>query len=467
MAYSAAGEIEALKQENAFLRSQLIEALARIRDLEARLSKNSQNSSKPPSTDGYNKPKPRSERGKSGKPSGGQPGHKGHTLMQVAEVDEVQAHGVDTCEHCACSLAGVKAEIEKRQEFELPTLQVKVIEHRVEVKRCCRCGKVNKAHAPIQSKAGYGKRIEALAVYLNQYQMIPLSRTCEVFADLFGVGLSEGTVVNMTERCHGQLSEFAQQVNVGLKSAAVAHFDETGIQVQKHLNWVHVASNARLTAYHLDAKRGSEGMERMGILPEFKGVAIHDNFKSYYKDYGCQHALCNAHHLRELRFHEETYKQAWCTKMRFLLLEMKKAVESHIQKGENALSPLLYESFKGQYIYLLYEALDEIPQEVVQKKRGKPKHHPTYNLWARLMNQRDEALLFLKNFKVGFTNNQAERDIRMLKTKQKISGCFRGNGGPAFCRIRGFISTARKQGLNLIEALTSACQGQPFNPLAV
>lgn len=443
---------------------------ARVKDLEARLAKNSQNSNKPSSQDGYKKPNPKSERGKSGKTSGGQPGHQGHTLKQVEHPDHIERHAVGVCcAECQCSLEGIAATIETRQEFEIPPLKVTVTEHQVEVKKCKKCGHVNKADAPISAPAQYGKCVEALAVYLTQYQFLPLNRTREFFADLLGLHLSEGTLVNMTRRCHIELAGFESTVKEALIKAKLAHFDESGLKVKKLLQWLHVACTSKLTCYHLDLKRGSKAMNRMGILPNFTGTAVHDNFKSYYDEaYKCAHSLCNAHHLRELRFHEEEYQQIWCGEMRSLLLTMRKSVEDHLSRGETALPQQLYESFKEHYFNLLMKALDEIPKMPAREpgKKGKQKNHSAYNLWSRLINQRDEALAFLKDFTIPFTNNQAERDIRMIKTKQKVSGCFRSDeGGKMFCRIRGFISTARKQGHNIFDALIDACKGTPFIPV--
>lgn len=457
---------EEVKQIKA-LSEQVIQMAAKIRDIEARLSKNSQNSSKPPSTDGYHKPKPASRRGKSGKSSGGQLGHKGHTLNQVSMPDFIKTHQVSPCcAGCQGSLEGGESSYELRQEFDIPPLKVQVTEHRVEVKECRACGYVNKGDAPIKSATQYGKRVEALAMYLGQYQLLPFERSAQMFKDLFSLNLSQGTLANIYKRCHAQLSGFEETVKAQLRNADVAHFDESGVRIKKVLNWLHVASNEKLTYYHIDPKRGNEAMDRMEILPNFKGRAIHDHWKSYFQ-YSCLHGLCNAHYLREFKYQAEEYQQSWCTKMTGLLLEMKQAVEREVASGKSSLLEADCLSLEQRYDEILKMAiLREIPSSPkATGKRGRKKHHPAFNLWARLIDHKKEVLAFMRDFRVPFTNNQGERDIRMIKVKQKISGCFRSDeGAQYFCRIRGFLSTASKQGRDILDSLIDACNGKPFTP---
>ena len=474
----AAGYIKQLEESNRLL-TQHVEVLSaqnvqlteRVKDLEARLGKNSQNSSKPPSTDGLNKPKPKpkSQRGKSGKKSGGQPGHKGQTLNQVANPDFTEFHPAGTeCACCHGSLEGALCSVEIRQEFDIPPVKVQVTEHQVEVKQCKGCGHQNKGDCPITYSVQYGKGVEALAVYLGQYQLLPYARTAQLFKDLFGLSLSEGTLANIYERCYGQLEGFEASVKAQLINAKLVHFDESGMRVKKILYWLHVASNRYLTMYHIDPKRGNEAMDRMGILPHFKGVAVHDHWKSYFQ-YSCLHSLCNAHHFREFTYHAEEYQQSWCTKMKDLLVQIKKSVEAYVEAGKSSIPEQERRAYSELYIDILNKGfMDEVPKPPeATGKRGRKKKHSAHNLWARLIDFKKEVLAFMGDFTIPFTNNQGEQDIRMNKVKQKISGCFRSDeGAKYFCRIRGFVSTAGKQGLNIFDALRDACNGNPFNPVS-
>lgn len=457
-------ELEQLRQKVKTLSAQVVTLSGRIKELESRLSMNSQNSSKPPSSDGLRKPNPKSSRRKSDKSSGGQEGHRGHTLNQVEVPDEVKMY--ETTEHCSgcqASLEGVKATLEIRQEFEIPVMKVRVIEHQVHVKKCGTCGQVNKGRAPITNPTQYGKSVEALAVYLGQYQLLPFARTAQLFQDLFSLAISQGTLANIYKRCHGQLAGFEEKVKTELITSSLVHFDESGLSIGKILNWLHVASNEKYTCYSVDPKRGCDAMDRMGILPAFKGRAVHDHWKSYFK-YSCLHSLCNAHHFRELRYQAEEYEQNWCVKMTELLIEMKQAVKREIALNNSALPEAESAFLLKRYDGILEEALGEFPPAPEPAgKRGRKKKHPAVNLWIRLLEHKDNVVAFMKDFTIPFTNNQGERDIRMIKIKQKISGCFRSKeGAQHFCRIRGFISTARKQGLGILEALFQAFHGNPF-----
>ncbi len=445
--------------------------VARIKELEGQLAKNSQNSSKPPSSDGLKKPKPKSQRKNTGRNTGGQDGHPGLTLSQVADPDFVEQHHVHSCENCQCSLTDVEAtDIECRQEFEIPVMKVQVTEHQADVKICPKCSFVNKGNFPdhITQPVQYGSRVKGLATYYNQNQLMPYQRLQDIFRDVHSLPLSEGTLFNTYAACDKKLEGFSKAVKQQLIDSKRVNFDESGMRVNKKLHWLHVASTEKLTHYEIHEKRGVEAMDEIGILPNFKGRAIHDHWKPYFNYTDCTHGLCNAHHFRELVYHEEQYEQAWCKKMRDCLLEIKAEVELLKEAGNDKMDPQRIKHYEQAYDRILSDGLNEIPilpAPATPKKRGKPKQHPTKNLWDRLNNFKKEVLAFMYDFTIPFTNNLGEQDIRMCKVKQKISGCFRSlNGAEMFCRTRGYISTARKNGLNVLDALVNVFKGSPFIP---
>ncbi len=432
----------------------------RVRDLENRLAKNSSNSSKPPSSDGLNK-KTRSLRGKSGKRQGGQPGHPGRSLLAVDNPDHVVTHTPTQCANCNNSLSGIKAsDVEKRQVFDLPEPQIVVTEHRAETKQCPCCGHHTAADFPenVTAFAQYGERVQALAAYFHNQHLIPIDRVCEIFEDIYGVTLSAGTCVNVDKRLFARLATFEEGLKAYLVASKILHFDETGMRCDKKLHWLHVVSSSMATFYSLHTKRGQEAMDACGILPEFRGRAIHDHWMPYFSYEQITHGLCNAHHLRELTYVYEQEKQEWALKMKEHLL----ATDQKVQDAGGILSAEAIQEVDQIYAKIALEGVHVYPgdwglsEEESQKSAGA-------NLLRRLIRQEEAVLAFVHDPGVPFTNNQAEQDLRMMKVKQKISGCFRTpEGGTIFCRIRSYISTARKQGWKVWNALADAIRGKPY-----
>jgi transposase len=454
--------------------------LGEDKDLRARLAQNSGNSSRPPSSDGYQKPAPKSTREKSGRKPGGQPDHPGVTLKKVDKPDHYEM--CPRPKECPCcgnkKLDRAKVvDVETRQVFDLPEPRpLEVTEHISETVECT-CGYHIKAPFPqhVTQPTQYGPRLQSTVTYLNEHQVVPYERTQQAMQDLFGVHLSQGTIYNILRRAHQKLQEFQWRMVVLLIMARVVHFDESGIRVLKELYWLHVASTARHTLFHVDEHRGELAMIAMGILPHFKGKAVHDHWASYFKYEGCFHALCNSHHLRELVYAHEQYQQSWAHELILCLLEANAEVIAAKAKGLSSLPPDRLEYFSERYSRILRNGREELkslpaptkasaselePGEEAPKKRGRKKQHKVKNLYDRLHKHKKGTLEFMYDFDVPFTNNQSERDIRMSKVKQKVSGCFRSLlGAEMYARIRSYVSTAKKQGFGAMGALMALFTG--------
>jgi transposase len=453
------------------LQRQIAEQAALIQELRDQLAKNSQNSGKPPSSDGLKKkPRTRSLRKKGERQSGGQPGHEGHTLKQVEEPDHVERHEVKSCPKCWADLRAVEVSaVEKRQVFDVPPVRVEVTEHQAEIKVCPQCGETVEGDFPeeVTQPVQYGPRLKAQAVYLNHYQLLPRARSCDLFEDFYQHRPSEAFMLEANETRVERAAPTLESIKQGLMVADVAHFDESGLRVEGQLHWVHVASTEALTYYAVHRKRGQEGMEDIGILPEFRGCAMHDHLSSYLKFEACQHAFCNAHHLREWQFVVDQYEQPWAQDMSQLLLDIKAEVEAS-PLDWTCLPPDRRLHYEKRYDDLLRQGFEANPppDPPPEPKRGRTKQSPPKNLLDRLHRHKSETLAFMYDFRIPFDNNLAERDVRMVKIKQKVSGSFRTRtGADIFCAIRSYISTARKQGHNVLHALHDALVGRPFAPL--
>jgi transposase len=451
-------QLRQLSEENAQLRSENAELRAENARLRELLNKNSQNSSKPPSTDGLQKPAPKSQRGKSDKKSGGQNGHTGKTLLQVESPDIVEIHQPTHCSSCNTSLMEVAAHgFEKRQVFEIPEPKLNVIEHRCEKKQCPGCGKQNIAEFPVgvEQPVQYGPLAKGLITYLQNYQFLSYERLSQFFKDIYGVQISQGTVYNTTKTAYKNLSIYEDWVKELLIASKVLHADETGLRVLTTLYWLHLISTDKLTYYLVHEKRGSDAMRATGILPNFKGTLVHDCWSPYFNFDFIRHGLCNAHLLRELTGVLENTNQSWAKDMRHLLGKLNKATKT----PENWPSEVEIKAFEQKYRQILERGYEQTGG-VQPEKRSVAR-----NLWERFVIRQQQVLLFMYDSSVPFDNNQAERDVRMAKVKQNVSGCFRSKtGADCFARIRGYISTVRKNGENVLIALQNAFLRRPYVP---
>ena len=449
-----------LREENAWLRRELAERdaiiaklMARVEELERQLKLNSNNSSKPPSSDGLRKkPSPKSLRERGKRPTGGQVGHQGYWLEQVKEPDELVLHRVEQCAHCNADLAAVPSiQVKSRQVFDIPEPRVIVVEHRAEAKICPGCQKESVAPFPlgVNAPTQYGKRTKALATYLSVQQLIPEERLSETFEDLFALPISSATLADMNSSFATQLSAVEPQILKYLESAPVKCSDETGFRIGGKTQWLHVLCNDQATHYRVSQRRGE-------MPAGLQGTVVHDHFKPYYTMEGVTHALCNAHHLRELKALEEIEKEGWASEMRTHLKGISHLLHDGKPSKEQA------EHLETRYDEIVKKGLEyhESQPALERGARGAQKRRIGHNLALRLKNYKCDVLRCLDDPLVPFTNNQAERDIRMMKVKQKISGGFRKEkGAQAFARTRSFLSTAKKRGNNLFQAIRMELDG--------
>jgi transposase len=460
------------------LEALLMRALLRNEELERRLAKDSHNSSKPPSSDGLKRKREKPCQ-RSSKPKGGQPGHPGHTLQQVVTPDRVITHRPTHCETCQCDLRQEVGQVkERRQLHDLPELRLLVTEHQVEEKCCPVCQHLTQARFPagVDAPAQYGPRMQALATYLSQYQLLPMERVGEALADLWGCQLSDGTLANWIAEAARTLEPTMYTLKQLLLESPLDHVDETGGSIKGLLHWFHVNATRWLTLYSWHRKRGREALDAIGILPHYAGRAMHDRLSSY-DQYPCAHSVCGAHLLRDCLLVAEQDQQPWAQAMHDLLLRMFRAAEQWRAQGAKAVPKAERDEWIAQYFSVLRDgfaahlAQNPVAQappasNTLPKKRGRPKQDDSKNLLDALLNRAEQVLTFLDDLLVPFTNNQAERDLRMIKIQQKISGTFRSvQGATAFCVIRSYLSTMRKQGRSMLGALAAVFAGSPF-PIA-
>jgi transposase len=458
--------VVSLRREVAEAQAELGRARERIAELEARLAQSPRNSSKPPSSEGLDKPPPRqrSLRKRTGRRPGGQEGHKGTTLVQVALPDREARHEPGSCWGCGAGLAGRPVtSVERRQVFDLPPLRAEVTEHQL-VERECGCGLRTRAAAPsgAQAPAQYGPRIAAIMVYLYIGQFLSKKRTAQALAELFGVPLSSGTVAALTARAAAKLGGFLEQARQNIAASQVAGFDETGFRVAGRLAWVHCARTDKYTLLMAHPKRGRQAIQAMGVLPSFAGVAVHDAWAPYDGYAGTEHQLCCAHALRELQAVTDAAPDdtwCWAAQAAEAITGMQKLVAEAIADRRDAMDPA---ALAGQVTRYRSAALIGISQTAARRGKLMKKHNA---LARRLLGRQDDYLRFTTDFRVPADNNGCEQDIRMTKLKQKVSGCLRTlDGARQFCAIRSYLSTAAKHRLSFYDALVMLTEGQPWIP---
>jgi transposase len=382
--------------------------------------------------------------------------------------NEVVVHAVTCCASCQQDLHAVPTlQMERRQVVDVPSPRLWVAEHQAEQKQCPACQQITVASFPpeVAAPLQYGPRLGAIAVYLVQQQLLPWGRACELLGDLLGAPLSEGTLASLIERCAATLQPVEEQIKQALTGVEVLHQDETGLYVSGQRHWLHVSCTEQLTHYAVHAKRGQQALEAIGILPRFGGTSVHDGWRAYFQ-YACRHALCVVHLLRELTYLAEEQGLAWAAELIALLLAMKAATDQARAHGLASLHPLEVADWQAQFVAIVALADATTPYaQAPPAHKGRVKQSAARNLLDRLLMDQEAVLAFLHRLAVPFDNNQAERDVRMVKVQQKVSGSFRSQAGvSAFCCIRGYLSTLRKQGLHLLSALEATLRGHPVLP---
>lgn len=462
--------IAALRVQVAERDAVIVSLLARVEALEARLGKNSKNSSKPPSSDDpFRRPPPRSLRPKSGRRPGKQPGQPGDWLGRRSDPDHRRVHVPDRCGGCGDDLASAEiVDQRRRQVFDLPAVRVEVTDHVAQIRRCA-CGHLTAAEFPDEATGPtcYGPGIAAVATYLLARQHLPIARVAELLADCFGARVSTGWLAGLLPNAEARLAGFARLTRAQLRAAPVAHFDESGARIAGKLWWIHTAGTDQLTWYHRAPARGEDSINLGQILPGFAGVAVHDGLASY-RHYNVDHQLCNAHHLRELIALTETPAMkgiTWPRAMIKLLVEINTAVNHAKTAGKPALPARQLTGYRRRYRNLITDGHQAHPPPAPTGKQGRPKLGAAGALLRRLDRYQDDVLRFATNFTVPFDNNQAERDIRMIRLQQKISGGWRTmTGADAFLTVRAYLSTARKQGHNALDVLHDMFTGNTWLP---
>lgn len=452
-------ENEILKAENIALKAENQKLKQENQELRQRLNLNSQNSHKPPSSDGLKK-KPALEKKRVGK-SGGQPGHPGKTLEMVEKPDQEVVHHAEKCVGCEreFSREDVGKIVSRRQVFDIPRPSLEVTEHQLGEIICCGKKQYGKFPADVGNRVQYGVRIKALSVLLNNDYRIPLLKLEKLFADLYGCSFNQSTAVVANKQCYQKLEPIEQQIKQLIRASKVVNFDETGGRVANKLHWFHTACTDLFSYLFVHEKRGTQAlMSEQSVIRDFENWAVHDCYRSYFKFENCRHAVCNAHILRELENLKEQGSK-WAEKMKDLLLEM---LRQRIG-GTKVLKNKKRWEAKYRKISEQADAEEPPPKPPPKGQRGQAKKSVGRNLLNRLRKYQTGVLAFAFEKEVPFTNNQAERDLRCLKVKQKVSNSFRQKkGAENYARIQGFIGTVRKHKQNVYEQLTNIFESAPI-----
>jgi transposase len=416
---------------------------------------NSRNSSKPPSDDKNRKRGSKNK--KSMRKPGGQKGRQGIQLKPVSDPDKIEIINIDKrtlpCDNYK------EVGFDKRQVIDIET-NIIITEYRAQILEDSH-GKRYTADFPINvtRPVQYGPKTKATSVYMSQFQLIPYLRIENYFREQMGLSLSAGSLFNFNQEAYNLLALFEQITKQKLINTSRLNADETGININGTRIWLHTACNDLWTHFYPHYKRGSEAMDAIGILPKFKGILCHDHWKAYYK-YTCLHALCNAHHLRELEWSATEDKQKWAKKMKKFLINLNIKVDA----AGGAFDSRQSAYYRKRYNDLLDGAQKECPLPDTKRKsgqRGRIKKSKSRNLLERLIAFQDDVLRFMDNKEIPFTNNQGENDLRMTKVQKKISGCFRSEEGALiFCRIRAYLITCRKHGVGAAESLKLLFKGK-------
>lgn len=431
-----------LQRENASLKERLV----RYEN-----PKNSGNSSIAPSQDPFRKTK--SLRGRSNRPQGGQKGHKGSKLKMTAAPDLVVVHDIGQCSCCGKALEEAPHHYDARQVFDIPPITVQVTEHRRLHRACGNCGAQNSGTFPkgLVQEAQYGNKLKSLCVYLQNYQMLPFARCSEFISDLSGHQISKGSLSNFQKLCFDRLQGYEQDIRQRLLQSPILHADETGVRLSGKNSWMHVVSNGDISFFAHHLNRGKQAMDSIGLLEHYNGTLVHDRFSSYFS-YSCDHGLCNAHILRDLIHVEENFDADWAKQIRELLVRAKKDREKDPDLGASYYSKV-FKRYTG-HIRPIIMAYDK-----------KFKKTDEQRLAFALEKHKYLFLRFIKQPHVPFDNNQAERDLRMIKVKQKVSGCFRSQAhAQYFATIRGYISTLKKNKEKVLDNIQRAFLENPYLP---
>ena len=469
--------VVALRADNEQLRADNEKLAARVVALAAEAAKNSGNSSKPPSRDPVaeraRQAEERAEKkkraaGGTARAKGKQRGTRGQTLALTDQPDVVIEHVPGTCGQCTASLAA--AEVTKtvrRQVIEIPKPVPVVTEHQAQTRRCAGCGTCTTAAFPaaVRAPVSYGPRVHALVVYLLARQHLPVERCAEAMADLFGVKISTGTVDAMYERAGTKLAGFIAGLVAWLATLPVLHADETTDRIGTATCWMHVLSTGAFTLIHASHTRGRDALDEVGVLPHYRGVIVHDRLALYFMLKKAKHGVCGAHLLRDLAGVAQVRTQAdWSTALAELLLEINEACHRARALGHRSLAPTAQRMFATRYDDLVAAGIAANPAPASGRKRNRLEAG-AYNLAVAFRDRRGDILRFMRNLDVGFTNNQAERDLRPVKLHRKISSCFKSHAGATrFAHVRSYLSTTRKHGIGALAALTDLFNGNPWMP---